>query len=136
MQNSIRLSLTYSFKGETFTPSSVIDLDRLSQDEHPNWHAWLAIAVGIDTYSYTYEVMREAELQFSEPTGLAVPYLDGDQFDLAGFLQARREAHHTGPLQQIARDILEIDDLNSEPRIRKALVQAYLLGKSDSQSAQ
>ena len=131
MKNSIRVSLTYSYRGDTFSPSAIIDLDSLREsDGSVDWHARVALANGIDTYSYVYEVMRESELHFSEPTGLAEGYLEGGRFDFEGYLRAVRQSGHTGPLQQIARDILGIEDLNSEPRIRDALVQAYLLGKN------
>ncbi len=131
MKNSIRVSLTYSYRGETFTPSAVIDLDKLGDNEGPvDWHARVALANGIDTYSYVYEVMRESELHFSDATGLAANHLSDQGFDFKGFTHAYRQAGHIGPLQHIARDILQIDDLNQEPAIRDALVQAYLLGKN------
>ena len=137
MTNSIRVGLTYSFRGETFSPSTVIQLDKLAAyGEAPNWYAKLAAATGLDTYSYAYEVMRESELMFSEPSGLAVPYLDGARFDFDGFMRAYRDAAHIPSLQAIARNILGIEDLNSEPKIREALVQAYRLGKhSESQGS-
>ena len=131
MKNSIRVSLTYSYRGETFTPSVVIDLDSLQQgDGMVDWHARIALANGIDTYSYVYEVARASELHFSEPTGLAEAYLQDGDFDFEGYLHAARQSVHAGPLQNIARDLLGIEDLNSEPAIRDALVQAYLLGRN------
>lgn len=131
MKNSIRVSLTYSYRGETFTPSAIIDLDNLGDsDGAVDWHARIALANGIDTYSYVYEVMRESKLSFSDATGLAANHLTDQDFDFDGFIHAYRQAGHIGPLQNIARDILQIDDLNQEPAIRDALVQAYLLGKN------
>ena len=133
MKNTIRVSLTYSYQGETFQPSAVIDLDRLSDVEGPvDWHGRVALANGMNTYSYAYEVMRAAEPFFSEPTGLAANHLEDGRFDFEGFRRAARQSPHTGPLRHIARDILGIDDLNDEPKIRDALVQAYLLGKNQS----
>ena len=130
MENRIRIGLTYSFKGETFTPSAVIDLDEL--DDHPqepDWHALLAKATGMDTYSYAYEVMQQAEPQFSEATGLATAHLHDGRFDFAGFRRVRRQADVPDQLREIARTMLQVDDLDAQPALAEALLQAYRIGR-------
>lgn len=129
MNNSIRVSLEYSFKGETHTPSAVIDLDSIADSEGaPDWHALLATCNKIDTYSYTYEVMRATEPQFSDATGLASASLAHGRFDFDGFLRMRERARTLEQLQQIAKATLSIESLDAEPKVRAALLQAFELG--------
>lgn len=129
MNNSIRVSAVYSFKGETFSPSVVIDLDALvEQAELPDFHAVLARQTGLDPYSYAFEVMQEAQLHFSEASGLAAAYLHDDHFDFTGFAAAVRHQRIMPQLQDIAARVLEIHDLDEHPALREALLQAYLLG--------
>ena len=129
MKNSIHISVDYSFKGETFSPSAVIDLDSLAtKEERPDFHALLARLAGIDTYSYAFEVMQQTALHFSQATGLAGDYLHDGDFDFAGFAAAAREERIVQQLQDIAIRVLDIDDLKQHPRIKEALLQAFRLG--------
>ena len=130
MKNSIRVSLEFSFRGETYSPSAVIDLDSIDGSEGaPNWHAILATFNNIDTYSYAYEVMEASELNFSDSTGTATRYVADGHFDFDGFIKARSQAQIVAPLQDIAKQTLGIDNLENEPRIKQALLQAFELGK-------
>ena len=130
MSNSIRVSLVFSFKGETLSPSAVLDLDALaSLETAPDFHSLLARQAGIDTYSYAFEVMQQAELHFSEASGLAVAYLHDDRFDFTGFAAAYRQSGPSYHLQEIASRVLAIDNLDDHPEIREALLQAYQLGQ-------
>lgn len=130
MENSIRVSLEFSFRGETHAPAAVIDLDTIDSDAGtPDWHAILARFNQIDTYSYAFEVMQAAELRFSDATGAASAYLADGSFDFDGFIQARGERQTISLLQDIAREVLAIDNLDDEPAIRLALLKAFELGK-------
>jgi hypothetical protein len=129
MSNCIRISLEFSFKGETFAPSAVIDLDGLGDHpQEPDWHALLAKAAGIDTHSYAYEVMQQAELQFSGATGFAAGHLHKDGFDYPGFVSSRRRSVIPERLREIAREVLGVDDLDEQPALAEALLQAYRFG--------
>jgi len=131
VDNRIRIGLEYSFRGETFSPSATIDLDTLGDPaEAPDWHAMLAASAGIDTYSYAYEVMQQSPLRFSEAGGLAAQYLHDDDFDFAGFVHARRQADIPAQLQGIASEVLQVDDLDAQPALAEALLQAYRLGRA------
>src|SRR5665811_1614089 len=83
MKNSIDASVEFSFKGEDYTYKTSIDLDQLLRDHDtlPSIHAILARLHSIDTYSYLYEVMQEAEIEFSNPHGLTADYLVDGKFD-------------------------------------------------------
>jgi len=129
VNNSIRVSTVYSFRGERFTPSAVIDLDALvDRGEAADFHALLARQTGIDTYSYAFEVMQQSALQFSQASGLAAAHLHDGHFDITGFIAALRQHRIMPQLQAVASDILGLDNLEEHPSIRAALLQAYLLG--------
>jgi hypothetical protein len=114
MHDSIRISLTYSFRGETFNPTAVIDLDDLGDHaQEPDWHALLAKPAGMDTLSYAYEVMQQAEPQFSEATGLAIGHLHDGRFDLEGFRRVRRQTDVPEQLRETARTTLQVGDLDA-----------------------
>ena len=131
VDNRIRIGLEYSFRGETYSPSATIDLDILGdRDEMPDWHTMLAAAAGIDTYSYAYEVMRQSPIRFSQATGLAAEYLHDDEFDFAGFVRSRRQADIPEQLRGIASDVLQVNDLDAQPALAEALLQAYRLGRA------
>lgn len=130
MKNSIRVSTTFSFKGETFSPSLVLDLDRLGSDEEiPPYHDLLAQSAGIDTYSYAFEVMQMAEVTFSEATGIAVDYLNDHAFDWKGYRDNASRLKLVNQLECIAQEVLGIDRLADHPEIEQALMSAYELGR-------
>ncbi|MCU7796312.1 MAG: hypothetical protein KZQ75_04180 [Candidatus Thiodiazotropha sp. (ex Myrtea spinifera)] len=131
MKNSIDISTAFSFKGEVHTPSATLDLDSHmeSSGSLPPFHALLASTNDIDTYSYLYEVMEMAAVQYSNAKGMAAEFLKDGAFDQAGFETAWRENKITQLLQPIARDYLGIDDIDNHTDLRAALLQAYKLGR-------
>jgi hypothetical protein len=131
MKNSIDALIEFSYKGETYSLSSHIDLDQFMEQQSslPSFHAILARDNRIDTYSYLYEVMAESEVQFANAQGIAINFLNGGDFDQEGFITAWQESRILGLLQPIAARELGITDLDQHQPIKAALVQAYRLGK-------
>jgi hypothetical protein len=135
MKNSIDAHVEFSFKGETYAPFSTIDLDDLVE-HHGSLqaiHALLAEQHGIDTYSYLYEVMQQAEVVFDNAQGLAVDFLSEGQFDEEAFATQWRENRILSRLQTIATRELGMDDLRQNQGLKNALLQAYQLGKSEKE---
>lgn len=131
MKNTIDAHIEFSFKGETYSLTSTIDLDRLlaQHDAFPDLHAMLAQAHGIDTYSYLYEVMQEEEISFDNAQGIAADFVVDGVFDQAAFA-ADWQAHQVlALLQPIATRELGIADLDQHPATKNALVQAFNLGR-------
>ncbi len=128
--NSIKVAVEFSFKGESYALSAVVDFDEMlsKYDTMPSFHAILARKNDIDTYSYLYEVMEEADLEFSDATGLASQFLEEGRFDSEGFSGAWRESRVLDLLRPVAKRILDID-LDSDPKLREAMLEAYRLGK-------
>ncbi len=136
MKNSITARVEFSYKGESYAPATVIDLDRcLDANGHlPDLHQMIARANGIDTYSYLYEVMESHEILFEDATGIAAECLHDGDFDAAGFEQRWQEQHHLEILAPIARRHLNIDNLEQHPDLKAALLETYLAGRDAAQS--
>ncbi|MCX7192509.1 MAG: hypothetical protein NTY60_02620 [Proteobacteria bacterium] len=131
MKNSINASVDFSFKGEDYSYTTVLDLDQLlrQHDALPSLHVILARQHGIDTYSYLYEVMQEADIEFIEPEGYASNYVIEGEFDPGALAANWQTAKAEMLLQPVAEKELDITDLNQHPAIKRALVAAYNLGK-------
>lgn len=130
MVNSIDAHIEFSFKGETHTLTSTLDLDKVL-DKYltlPSLHLALAVEHGINTYSYLYEVMQEEDIRFDNAQGLAAEFLKDGVFDLEGFIARRGESHLIDSLHAIALREMGIEDLDQHPRLKNALIQAYQLG--------
>jgi hypothetical protein len=131
MKNSIDARVEFSFKGEDYDLISHIDLDAPSPERAscPSLHEVLARDHHIDTISYLYEVMLEAEIEFSNAQGLAADFFSDGHFDQAAFASHWQDHQIALLLQPIAKRELNIDDLTRQADIRNALVQAYKLGR-------
>jgi hypothetical protein len=130
MANSIDAHIEFSFKGETYSLSSTLNLDRIL-DKYvtpPSLHHVLAIEHGINTYSYLYEVMEEEEIRFDNPQGRAAEFLHDGVLDLEGYAATRGESELLDSLQAIALREMGIENLGEHPELKRALIQAYQLG--------
>lgn len=129
--NRIEAHVEFSFKGESHSLSSSLDLDALLEqhDELPDIHAILAQDNQIDTYSYLYEVMQSEELEFKNAQGSAADFLRDGHFDQTAFTDNWRGRKTLTLLQPIASSTMAINDLEQHPDLKNALIQAYNLGK-------
>lgn len=130
--NTIRAHLALSFKAEMHELDATIDLDGLAGDpgEEPNFHLLLARSAGIDPYSYLYEVLESHEIEFSDPTGIAVHSCCDGRFDWWKFTQHRQEEQDLQEIKAIAEQVLGIQDLNQHADLRSALLAAYRAGQT------
>lgn len=130
-KNRIDISITFDYKGERFTPTATIELDEFITLENglPHFHQILAQRNNIDLMSYQYEIMLEDVVQISNAKGLVADFVNNGQLDEAGFLQARHEQGCFEQLQNIAQQHLAVDDLAKNPELKKALSEAFKLGK-------
>ncbi len=132
MSNFITISVEFSFKGIEHRPSVVLDLEKSIsknlQIEH--FHAAIAQNNEIDMYSYEFEVMQTSPIVYSEAKGLATDFLADGQFDYHGFVDAKDEQRFIGELYST----LDLN-LESNPKIKEALLLAYRLGKEQGQKS-
>ena len=130
-RNTINAYVEFDFKGESYAPSATIDLDQLlaNPQPFPSIHLILASTNNIDTYSYLYEAMLEAEIQFDCAQGLAAEFLQEGSFNQAEFIAKWHETKVVALLQPIASQMLGVDNLDQHSDLGRALIQAYELGK-------
>jgi hypothetical protein len=129
-RNTLRARLTFSFRGEDNALETVIDLDQCEGDADvaPDFHQWLARAGNIDPYSYQYEVLESEEISFDQPTGLAAHCCSNGDFDWLAFVSLRREARDLDVVRTIARQTLGVADLDTDARLKAALLAVYRAG--------
>ncbi|RLJ19062.1 hypothetical protein DJ030_10110 [bacterium endosymbiont of Escarpia laminata] len=132
MDNRISVHITFSFKGETHTPSASINLDELIRggDFQDTLRPLLARTNGIDSYSYLYEVMESHPIEFSNPTGFAADYLSGTEFDFIGFEKRWHEENDLSILDAIIEHHFEGEDVAQHPSLKAALREAFRAGKA------
>jgi hypothetical protein len=130
MKNSVRATLEFSFKGETHTLVSVLDIDQLAQryQQIPPLHRLFADQYQIDTYSYQFEILEQEEIIFDQAIGAAIPFLNDGVFDFVAYFQHAKTLTPDAALQAIAKRELGVVDLSAHPQLKTALLQAYQLG--------
>ena len=131
MTNTLEIHVEFSFRGETHRFPATVDLDEMLSkcDILPSFYEIIAQHNKIDTYSYLYEVMEQAEIVFEKATGLAAQFLKEGRFDFGGFTARWRESRILDLLRPIAQRELGIE-LDSDAAFRRALLGAYWLGKN------
>ena len=132
MKNSIVASVVFYFKGERLAPSMVIDLDELMARNGGmnNLHHSIALANSIDAYSYEYEMMMADDILFEQPEGLAAEFLHDGQFDIERFRTRWQEQQVLEAVRPIAERCVGVSDLDGKPKLKAALIEAYLAGKA------
>lgn len=131
MKNCVDVKTEFSFKGEDYLCSATLNLDELLQqhDDLPVIHELLAHQHGIDTYSYLFEVMLEADLEFSNPQGLVAAYMKDGTLDLEALDWDWNKHKAQLEVQAIAAEKMGIADLGAHPELQRALLEAYQQGK-------
>ena len=134
MKNTVNASVEFHYRGELYSSSVTIDLDSLmeSQTTLTSFHHVLAKEANIDSYSYQYEMLLAEEVIFKDAQGIAAQHVHNGQLDVAGFELAWRENNRQEKLQSIAKNLLEIDDLEQHPALNTALQEAFNAGKEAS----
>lgn len=132
MKNTVVAQVHFSFKGEDFSPSLVLPLDRYAKTNScfTNLYPAIARANQIDMYSYAYEVMESAAIVFHSAVGDVVNYVSDGQCDLLAYQDYLIEKEMCIKLEKIAAEVLGVDDLhhNDHVLLKIALEKAYQAG--------
>ncbi len=136
MANKITAKVEFSFKGKSYSPSTVLDLDDIMQKHGtlPSLHQFLARLHNIDSYSYEYEMMEAENIQFSDAEGWVTDFVVDNQFDQSGFEQQWHEQDQLDRLAPIIKQQLKIDDIQQHPELKKVILTAYQYGKQHSKA--
>ncbi|VAW59987.1 hypothetical protein MNBD_GAMMA08-568 [hydrothermal vent metagenome] len=133
MSNIVKASVVFCYKGETLSPSITIELDEYLQVSStlPDLYPIIAKANNHDLYSYEFEMMQAQRIVFSDASGMVAEFVTDGLLDIEAFVQAWKESKVLQKLAVVAKDKLSIDNLNDEPDIKQALLDAYGLGVVD-----
>ncbi len=127
MQNTVLASIEFYFKGIRYAFSAVIDMDTCMRHGEPMRHIYQTLASenGISLHGYEFDVMEMENIEFSEPSGLVVDFFDHGVIDIDGLHDAwqREKIHST--LQAIASKHLGVDNLDENPALKAALLEAF-----------
>lgn len=132
MKNTSLANLSFCYQGKTFELSIQLDWDKLLKqyDSFPPLYSFFAKEHNYDFYSYQYEVMQEEEIEFSEIQGdWLLRYINENSLDIVQIASNWAELRVGVLLQPIAEQILGINDLTQEPKIKQALTEAFLIGR-------
>lgn len=131
MKNIVTASIQFSFKGKTFSPSIVLELDDFlrANKSLTNLYHLIASANKIDHYSYEYEMMQAETITFSDAQGLVANFIVEGVLDSPAFLTAWREQQLNRQLQDIAQRHLGVEDLQQQPELMAALKEAFHNGQ-------
>ena len=132
MANKIRASITFYFKGDTFTPSIDLNLDHVMQryNSLPPLHEMIAAENNIDSYSYHYEILLSEAIQFTDAEGDAQQFLNNGEFDQMAFEQFWFQKRIVNKLQTIVQTELDIDDIEQHPKLKQAMLAAFQYGRN------
>ena len=135
-KNQITVSVEFHFKGEKITASVELDLDLLmaTNQEFPNLYPLLASSIELDVHSYEYEMMQAEQVTFSGVKGGAIDHLVGDQFDFEAFKNSWKKNQVLSTVSDIADRHMNIKQLDQQPELRAALVEAYNQGVKNQNS--
>ena len=133
MSNQITASVEFYFKGERHGASIELEMDQHmhASGELPDLYPLLARAMDVGPYSYEYEMMLAETIIFSNAKGLIADFVNDGILDLAAFNVTWSESIIIEKLQDIAKQHLSVDDINQQPELKNALLEAYQLGKKD-----
>jgi len=136
MKNSLVASVEFYFKGEKYTPSARLDLDRMMETSGglPSLYTLIARENGIDLYSYQYEVMQVEEIRYSEVEGFVADFIHNGVLDVQGFVDKWQAEKVVADLTAIARRCMGVEDLAQQPELANALQEAYRLGQGSNRT--
>ncbi len=131
MKNSLVAGVEFYYKGEKYTPSVRIDLDRMMESSGvlSSFYSLIARENGIDLYSYEYEVMQVEEIHYSEVEGFIGDFIHNGELDQQGFVDKWHEEKALSDLAEIAQRCMGVEDLAQQPELARALSEAYQMGQ-------
>jgi hypothetical protein len=134
MKNIVTASIEFSFKGKTLSPSITIELDPYltGGGSLPNLCQMIAKVNNFDMYSYEYEMMQAAEIIYLDAKGLVAEFIIDGQLNVDAFEATWNENRALEKLLTIAENHMNITDFSQHIELKKALLDAYLLGKKDA----
>lgn len=132
MKNILTATINFSFKGKNHSPSITFELDPHLDSTGclPDFCPLIANANNIGIYSYEYEMMQAQEIVFSNAQGLVAKFINNGVLDFTAFKSVFEQQKVLNQLQGIAKEQMQVENLEQQPDLKEALLQAYRLGKN------
>jgi len=132
--NRVRVSIEYSFKGETKTLRSEMDIDDLMEahGEMPALNDLIARDNGFDPYSYEYDVILSEDVMFEHASGPIADFIERGVLDVHAFNDHWDRTYVNRKLQDIARRHLGCTSLDDKPALKAALQEAWEHGRANA----
>jgi len=128
MNNRIKISVEFWFRGECINPMLELDLDELMRQHGrlPELHPLLAKANQIGVYSYEYEMFIAETPSATAISGWVSEHIVDHTLDIKGFEQHWQQKQRQQQLVEIANQYQLPQDQNTFD----ALEAAFKLGKT------
>lgn len=134
MKHSLHASLSFDYQGNTHTLLSVINIENIisHEDFYQPIYVQLAQEHDIDLYSYQLEIMMDQAIQFSNAQGCAEGCIDDQSLNLELLRQHYEQMLCLEKIEDVATKHLNSSEMTEG--VKKALIEAYQLGKASNQN--
>lgn len=128
--NTVTANIDFDYQAQHYALKDVIDIDHIiyREDFYHSIYLSIARANNIDLYSYQLEIMMDQTIVFSNEKGCVQGCVSQGVLDLALLKKAHQKAEYLPAIERIIQQ--HIPNLERNDNITKALIDAYILGKS------
>ena len=132
--HSLLASLSFDYQGKSYELQSVINIENIisHEDFYQSVYLQLAQEHDIDLYSYQLEIMMDQTIQFSQAKGCTEGCIDNQTLNLVLLRQHYEQVLCVERVGIVAEKHLDSSELTEG--VKKALIEAYQLGKAANQN--
>ncbi len=132
MTQQLFARVSFDFRGKHHQVDVEVDLPALAEGGYSALYNQFARVGNIGQYSYEYEVLLDQPIHFHDPSPELADFLQGEDFDLGGFRLWLEGERVIGRLRVIAKVRLGVVDLDAQPDLRQALLDAWEAGADEA----
>ena len=132
--HSLLAYLSFDYQGKSYALQSVINVESIifHEDFYQSIYLQLAQDHDIDLYSYQLEVMMDQAIRFSNARGCAEGCIGNQSLDLELLRQHYEQVLCLEKIEVVAEKHLDSGEMTEG--VRKALIEAYQLGRASNQN--
>jgi hypothetical protein len=132
--HSLLASLSFDYQGKSYVLQSVINVENIisHEDFYQSVYLQLAQEHDIGLYSYQLEIMMDQTIHFSQAKGCVEGCIDNQSLDLELLRQHYEQVLCLEKIEIVATKRLNSSEMTEG--VKKALIEAYQLGKASNQN--
>jgi len=132
--HSLLASLSFDYQGESYALQSVVDIENAisHEDFYHSIYMQLAHEHDINLYSYQLEIMMDQAIHFSDAKGCVEGCIENQSLDLELLRGCYEQVLCLEKIENVASKHLNSSEMTQG--VKKALIEAYQLGKASSQN--